>query len=179
MFLGTLTIISHNTIVVNNSHIPILRFAPSAAHDRTTLAQFHYHREYTLRNPSRIWTIHFTMLNYIKSGWEGLPQNFRSFSSAYRPSVSTFFQGKADLPSKNPKALAFFAIVLLLLFWKDILRDACSSVAICRTPHPLVQVSPIRNNTLGVGLPVSLTSGCVADDDLVSKLICPVVTRTR
>ena len=103
------------------------------------------------------------MSEYIKSTLAILPQNvhsLRSFSS-YRPNLpnlpniqfpTTNFQGKSSLPTRNPRAFIVFAVLLFLLFWKDIIRDVCSHVATRRLPVPVVDVSPIRNNTLGVNL---------------------------
>lgn len=99
---------------------------------------------------------------YFKSIMANLGQKvpfLQSFSS-YRPNLpniqfqlpATSFQGKNDLPIRNPRALITFAFLLFLLFWKDIIRDVCSHVATRRLPVPVVEVSPIRNNTLGVSL---------------------------
>ena len=101
------------------------------------------------------------MSEYIKSTLAILPQKIHSLHSfsSYRPNVpnihfpTTNFQGKNNLPTRNPRAFITFAILLLLLFWKDVIRDVCSHVATRRLPVSVVEVSPIRNNTLGVSLP--------------------------
>ena len=99
------------------------------------------------------------MSEYIKSTYANLSRKIhflRSFSS-YRPNVPIQFlaanyQGKTNLPIKNPRAFFIFAVLLFLLFWKDIIRDICSHVATRRLPVPVIEVSTIRNNTLGVRL---------------------------
>lgn len=108
------------------------------------------------------------MSEYIKSTLAILPQNVNSLQSfSYRPNLphlpniqfpTTNFQGKSSLPTRNPKAFLAFAVLLFLLFWKDIIRDVCSHVATRRLPVPVVEVNPIRNNTLGVNLPEECVS---------------------
>ena len=102
------------------------------------------------------------MSEYIRTTLAVLPRkvpSLLSFSS-YRSNLPKIhvqiptpnFQGKNSLPTRTPKALVVFAILLLLLFWKDIIRDVCSQLTTRRLPVPVVEVSPIRNNTLGVRL---------------------------
>lgn len=98
------------------------------------------------------------MSEYLKSTLANLPQKLHSLPSfsSYRPNLpniqfpTTNFQGKNNLATRNPRASITFAFLLFLLFWKDIIRDVCSHIGTRRLPVPLVQVSPIRNNTLGV-----------------------------
>lgn len=100
------------------------------------------------------------MSEYIKSTLANLPQKVHSLQSlsSYRLSLLNIqfptinFQGKSSLPTRNPRAFIIFAFLLFLLFWKDIIRDVCSHVATRRLPVPVVEVSSIRNNTLGVSL---------------------------
>ncbi|KAF6217563.1 hypothetical protein HO133_006665 [Letharia lupina] len=97
------------------------------------------------------------MSEYIKSTLANLPQKVHSLQSlsSYRLSLLNIqfptinFQGKGSLPTRNPRAFIIFAFLLFLLFWKDIIRDVCSHVATRRLPVPVVEVSSIRNNTLG------------------------------
>ena len=101
------------------------------------------------------------MSEYIKSTLAILPQKVRSLQtlSSYRLDVPHIqfptpnFQGKKSLPTRNPRAFIVFAVLLLLLFWKDIIRDVWSHLATRRPPVPVINVSPIRNNTLGVRVP--------------------------
>ena len=100
------------------------------------------------------------MSEYIKSTLAILPQKVRSLQSfpSYWLNLPHIrfptpnIQGKNNLPQGNPRAFIAFAIILFLLFWKDIIRDVSSHVATRRSPAPVVKVSPIRNNTLGVRL---------------------------
>lgn len=131
--------------------------------------------------------LHTTMSEYIKSTLANLPQTRHSLQSfaSYRPNVpniqfpTTNFQGK-NLPARNPRAFVTFAFLLLLLFWKDVIRDVCSHVATRRLPVSAVEVSPIRNNTLGVSqLEEIFYHGRWLIARAVSKHICPFLTRTR
>lgn len=100
------------------------------------------------------------MSEYLKPTLANLLQKVRSLqlSSFYRFNVphvqipAPSFQGKNNLPARNPKVFIAFAFVILLLFWKDIIQDVCSHVVTRRAPVAVVEVSPIRNNTLGVRL---------------------------
>lgn len=99
-----------------------------------------------------------TMSEHIKSTLANLFQKVHSLqsSSYYRlnlPNIqlpTTSFQSKSNLPTRNLRAFITFAFLLFLLFWKDIIRDVYSHIATRRLPVPVVEVSPIRNNTLGV-----------------------------
>ena len=105
-----------------------------------------------------------TMSEYIKSILADLPRKLPSLQpvSAYRPNLSDIqlpiatFLGKSNLPTRSSRAFIALAILLLLLFWKDIIQDVFLHVSTRRLPVPLVKVSPIRNDTLGVGLPEHL-----------------------
>ena len=128
------------------------------------------------------------MSEYIKSTLATLPQKVRSLQSfpSYRLNVPHIrfptpnFQGKNNLPQGNPKAFIAFAVILFLLFWKDIIRDVSSHVATRRSPAPVVKVSSIRNNTLGVRLLGALSCYCRwLTTSLVPKYIRPFSTRTR
>ena len=100
------------------------------------------------------------MSEYIRSILADLPQKVPSLQSvsAYWPNLSIIqlpistFQGKSNLPTRTSRAFIVLALLLLLLFWKDIIQDVFSHVSTRRLPAPLVKVSPIRNDTLGVSL---------------------------
>ncbi|MCJ1452368.1 hypothetical protein MMC28_002711 [Mycoblastus sanguinarius] len=97
------------------------------------------------------------MSAYLKSTLANLPQNLQSLHSfSYRPNLraiqfpTTNFQGTTtNLQTRHPKALAIFALFVFLLFWKDIIKDVCSSVASRHTPSTVIDVNPILNDTLG------------------------------
>ena len=130
----------------------------------------------------------YTMSEYIKSKLVNVPQRVRSLESisSYRLNLpriqlpTTNLQGQNNLPTRTPRALVAFAFILFLLFWKDIIRDVCSHIAIRRPPVPVINVSPIRNDTLGVRLLEMSFSYCPwLTATLVSKHIRSCSTRTR
>ena len=118
------------------------------------------------------------MSEYIRSILADLPQKVHSLQSfsAYRPNLSniqvpiTTFQGKSNLPSRSPRAFIALALLLLLLFWKDIIQDVFSHVSTRRLPVPLVKVSPIQNDTLGVSLPEHLRLPYIANSKSSFKI---------
>ena len=128
------------------------------------------------------------MSEYIKSKLATVPQRLRSLQSfsSYRLNVPRMqlptpsLQGQNNLPARTPRAFIAFAFILFLLFWKDIIRDVCSHIAIRRPPVPVINVSPIRNDTLGVCLlEISFCYCRWLTTMLVSIHFCPCTTRTR
>ena len=128
------------------------------------------------------------MSEYIKSKLATVPQRVRSLQSfsSYRLNVPRIqlpapnLQGQNNLPARTPRVFIAFAFILFLLFWKDIIRDVCSHIAIRRPPVPVINVSPIRNDTLGVRLlEISFCYCPWLTAILVSKYIRPCPTRTR
>ena len=111
------------------------------------------------------------MSEYVRSILANLPQKVPSLQSvsAYRPNLSIIqlpistFQSKSNLPTRTSRAFIALALLLLLLFWKDIIQDVFSHVSTRRLPVPLVKVSPIRNDTLGVSLTEHLRLPDMAD----------------
>lgn len=135
------------------SNRPLWQFANPPPRIQSAIRFLHFSPSFPLH----------TMSEYIKSTLAILPHNVHSLHSfsSYRPNLpnlpniqfpTTNFQGKNSLPTRNPRAFVALAVLLFLLFWKDIIRDVCSHVATRRLPVPVVEVSPIRNNTLGVNL---------------------------
>ena len=117
-----------------------------------------------------------------------VPQRVRSLQSlsSYRLNVPRIqlptpnVQGQNNLPARAPRAFIAFAFILFLLFWKDIIRDVCLHIAIRRPPVPVINVSPIRNDTLGVRLLESSFCYCPwLTAIVVSEHIRPRTTRTR
>ena len=98
------------------------------------------------------------MSEYIRSILADLPQKVHSLQSfsAYWPNLSNIQLPITTFQARSPRAFIALALLLLLLFWKDIIQDVFSHVSTRRLPVPLVKVSPIQNDTLGVSLPEHL-----------------------
>ena len=128
------------------------------------------------------------MSEYIKSKLATVPQSLRSLQSfsSYRLNVPRIqlpapnVQGQNNLPAKAPRAFIAFAFILFLLFWKDIIRDVFSHIAVRRPPVPVINASPIGNDTLGVRLLEMTSCYCPWLTAIpVSKYIRSCTTRTR
>ena len=108
------------------------------------------------------------MSGYLKETLASVPQYLQSFQSLQvgpylrnvrlpqvrLPQVKlpqTDFQGRASkLHSRNPKAFVIFLVLLFLFFWKDIIYNVCTHIAVPHKALSVVDDSPIRNSTLGV-----------------------------
>ena len=100
------------------------------------------------------------MSEYIKSTFAKMPRIVHALQSlsSYRPDLpklqfpTSNLHARDSPPTRYPRVYITFAILLFLLFWKDIIRDVCLHAASRRLPASVAEVSSIRNNTLGVSL---------------------------
>ena len=95
------------------------------------------------------------MTHYLKSTLAHLPPNLQSLEQ-YRsrlrlPNPTPYYDKGNKLQSKHPRVFVGIAILVFLLFWKDIICDSFSHISLKKTAA-VIEQNPILNSTLGVSL---------------------------